>query len=131
MPHKKYSPRYVVEIARKLRIEMTEAESIIWSCINKRQLDGLRFRNQHPIGRYIADFYCHETKLIIEIDGGIHDTRKEYDFYRDGYLQAGGYSILRFTNKQILTDIDTVLEIIHAKAKEIILSSPPSGDLGG
>ncbi len=56
-------------------------------------------------------------KLIIEIDGGIHDTRKEYDSNRDRYLEAGGYSILRLTNNQILSDIDSVLETIRAKAQ--------------
>jgi very-short-patch-repair endonuclease len=131
MLRKKYSPRYVVEIARKLRLEMTNAEKILWSRIGKKQLDGFRFRNQHPIGRYIADFYCHELRLIIEIDGGIHNERKEYDGNRDGYLQAGGYIILRFTNNKITSEIDSVLEIIRTKAREITISSPTPGDLGG
>ena len=131
MLRKKYSPQYVVEIARKLRLGMTEAEQTLWSRINKRQLDGFRFRNQHPIGRYIADFYCHELKLIIEIDGGIHNERKEYDENRDFFLEAGGYTILRFTNNQVTSEINSVLEIIRTKAREISISSPPPGDLGG
>ncbi|MDP2982435.1 MAG: DUF559 domain-containing protein [Candidatus Latescibacter sp.] len=128
MLYKKYSPRYVIEIARKLRLEMTEAETLIWSHINNKQIDGFRFRNQHPIGRYIADFYCHDLKLIIEIDGGIHNECKEYDGNRDGYLQAGGYTILLFTNNQVTSEIDSVLETIRTKAREISISSPPPGD---
>ncbi|MFA6470443.1 MAG: DUF559 domain-containing protein [Candidatus Latescibacterota bacterium] len=116
---KKLSPRYVIEIARNLRTEMTETEKILWSCINNRQLDGLRFRNQHPIGRYIADFYCHEKQLIIEIDGGIHRERKEYDENRDSYLEAGGYTVLRFENSEIHHRLDSVLTVIRTKALEI------------
>ena len=119
--HKKYSPRYVVDISRKLRLEMTQAEKILWPRINNKQLDGLRFRNQHPIGRYIADFYCHEIQLVIEIDGGIHNERKEYDSYRNGWLEAGGHTVLRFCNEEIENYIDSVLETIRAKASEIRL----------
>ena len=119
MLHKKYSPRYVVDISRKLRLEMTEEEKILWARINNKQLDGLRFRNQHPIGRYVADFYCHEIQLVIEIDGGVHDERKEYDTNRDGWLKAGGYTVLRFRNEEMYNNLDQILITIRAKAFEI------------
>jgi very-short-patch-repair endonuclease len=116
---KKYSPRYVVKLSRGLRLKMTEAESILWSRINKKQVSGFRFRNQHPVGRYIADFYCHELKLIIEIDGGIHSKRKIYDENRDAYFEGGGYTTLRFTNEQVKHDIESVIDQIRLKSLEI------------
>ena len=119
MFYKKHSPRYVVDISRKLRLEMTEAEKILWPRMNNKQLDGLRFRNQHPIGRYIADFYCHEIQLVIEIDGGIHNERKEYDSYRDGWLDAGGCTVLRFSNEDVYNAIESVLKTIRSVASEI------------
>ena len=65
---KRYSPRYVVKLAQNLRMKMTATEKILWSKLCNRQIDGLRFRNRHPIDRYIVDFYCHEIELIIEIE---------------------------------------------------------------
>ena len=117
--HKKYSPKYVIELAKKMRRDMTSAEKIFWSKLCKKQLKCLRFRRQHPIGRYIADFYCHEIKLIIELDGIVHEERKEYDENRDGFLEAGGYTILRFSNDEIINSIDNVLEKIKNYADDI------------
>jgi very-short-patch-repair endonuclease len=77
---------------------MTDAEKILWEKISKRKIDGLRFRKQHSIGRYIVDFYCFEKKLVIELDGDIHDSQKEYDHNRDNELTARGNTILRFKN---------------------------------
>ena len=81
-----YSPKYVVDLAREMRSGMTEAEKVLWSRLRRRQIDGLRLRKQYPFGRYIADFCCHELKLIIELDGEYHDARKEYDRNRDEFL---------------------------------------------
>ncbi len=81
--------------------------------ICKPQIQTAASRRQHPVGRYIADFYCHECKLIIELDGGIHNERKEYDENRDNYLKAGGYTVLRFSNDEIENSLETVLESIR------------------
>jgi very-short-patch-repair endonuclease len=81
---------------------MTEAEKIMWGCLSKRQLQGSRFRKQHPIGNYIADFYCHEFKLVVEVDGPIHEQQKEYDIQRTEEMSLVGINVIRFTNAEIL-----------------------------
>jgi len=99
---------------------MTPAEKILWFKLNKKKLNGFRFRRQHSIGRYIADFYCHDIKLIIEIDGNIHDKRKEYDKNRDEFLEAGGYTVLRFQNDEICNSLDDVLKKIKKCTDDIL-----------
>ena len=116
---KRYSPKYVVKLAQKLRMEMTSTEKILWSKLCNKQIDGLRFRNQHPIDRYIMDFYCHEIKLVIEIDGGIHESQKEYDENRDHYLAANKYNVLRFNNMEIKHSLNEVLAKIRKCAIKI------------
>ncbi|HEY9867286.1 MAG TPA: DUF559 domain-containing protein, partial [Candidatus Obscuribacterales bacterium] len=87
----------IEEAARRLRRELTPAESILWEALRGRQLDGLKFRCQHPVGKFILDFYCPSVKLVIEVDGGIHDQQQEYDQARTEKLEAFGYRVLRFT----------------------------------
>ena len=115
---KTFSPKYVVELAREMRSGMTEAEEILCSRLRRRQIDGLRFRKQHPIGRYISDFCCHEARLIIELDGGSHDRRVEYDRNRDEFLAGGGYTVLRFTNEDVLHRMEKVIEAILSAARK-------------
>ena len=117
---KRYNPEYVVKLAQKLRMEMTSTEKILWSKLCNKQIDGLRFRNQHPIGRYIVDFYCHEIKFVIESDGGIHESQKEYDKNRDHYLAANKYNVLRFNNMEIKHSQNKVLAKIRKCAIKII-----------
>jgi very-short-patch-repair endonuclease len=130
---KEYSPRYVIALARNLRNNMTDAEKILWEKISKRKIDGLRFRKQHSIGRYIVDFYCFEKKLVIELDGDIHDSQKEYDHNRDNELTARGNTILRFKNEEVINNIDYVLSRIVETCKNIAESPPKSADctIGG
>jgi cyclase len=103
----------IFQIAERLRKNMTEAEKIIWERVCKNQL-GVRIRRQHPIWKFIADFYCHELKLIIEIDGGIHlnSENREYDISRDIILQDFRIEILRFTNNEVMSKPDWVIEAI-------------------
>jgi len=110
----KYGFRYVRELARSMRHEMTEAEKILWEYVRNKKLSGLKFKRQYPIGRYVADFFCYEKKLIIEIDGSIHESREEYDKNRDEYLTASGYEILRIKNDEIIDSIETVIEKIKS-----------------
>ena len=130
---KEYSPRYVIALARNLRNNMTDAEKILWEKISKRKIDGLRFRKQHSIGRYIVDFYCFEKKLVIELDGDIHDSQKEYDHNRDNELTARGNTILRFKNEEVINNIDYVLSRIVETCKNIAESPHKSADctIGG
>jgi very-short-patch-repair endonuclease len=93
---------------------MTEAEEMLWEQIRNNKLKGLKFRRQHPLDIFIADFYCHQRKLIIELDGGIHDTpeQMEYEEGRTAELEEKGFKILRFKNDEVLNDIKSVLEKI-------------------
>ncbi len=76
-------PEYVKEISRELRGKQTQTEEILWQLLRNRKFHNLKFRRQHAIGRYIADFYCDEKKIVIELDGKIHENQKEYDAIRD------------------------------------------------
>jgi very-short-patch-repair endonuclease len=98
---------------------MTEAVGILWKYLRNSKLNGLKFRRQHPVDIFIADFYCHQKKLIIELDGSIHDIfeQKEYDEGRTFELEEKGFRILRFKNEEILNDLENVLERILNKSK--------------
>ena len=106
-------------VARELRKKTTLAEDIFWQYVRKRQFYGLKFRRQHALffkyfGQtrfFIADFYCKEMRLIVEIDGGIHERQKEYDQFRSEILsQQKELKIIRFKNDDVLNDIDSVLK---------------------
>ncbi|WP_462250197.1 endonuclease domain-containing protein [Ferruginibacter sp.] len=106
--------------AEFLRKNMTHEEKIVWGYICNNQLD-FKFRRQHPIWMYIADFYCHELKLVIEIDGGIHNREdvKENDSIRENDLTEFGIKVIRFTNDEIKCTIDKVIEDIKSTIKII------------
>ena len=101
------------QIAERLRKEMTAAEKLLWEKVCKNQL-GTRIRRQHPVWKFIADFYCHEVKLVIEIDGDIHlrSENKEYDISRDIILKEFQIEILRFTNSEVINETNLVIEKI-------------------
>jgi very-short-patch-repair endonuclease len=101
-------------LARELRENQTTAEALFWQILRNRKLLGFKFRRQHQFGDYIADFYCHEGRLVIECDGSVHDRIEQWhhDQNRDAYLIAQGLRVLRFTNDQILNDTEKVLEKI-------------------
>lgn len=103
----------IFERAKQLRQNTTEAEQILWNYLCKSQL-GVRFKQQHPIANFIADFYCHQYKLVVELDGSIHNLQeqKESDAIRDEEMKALGITVLRFTNKQVMSDIENVLRTI-------------------
>jgi len=98
--------------ARGLRREMTDAERSLWQHLRRRQIEGLKFRRQHPIGRYIADFVCVEVRLVIEVDGGQHGERQGYDKERTAWLAQRGYRVLRFWNHEVLTNAEGVMAVI-------------------
>jgi very-short-patch-repair endonuclease len=108
-------------LALQMRKNPTEAERVMWKLLRKFRQSGFPFRRQHPIEFYIADFYCHNLRLVIEVDGEIH-TEKEiqsHDEGRVGELERFGIKVLRFTNNQILHDSDLVVEKINANIKEL------------
>ena len=109
---KKHPPDGAGARARNLRRSMTEAEIRVWQMLRAHRTNGYKFRRQVPIGRYIADFVCHEARLVVEIDGGQHDRSSPRDTERSGFLQNEGYRILRFWNNEVLTNPDGVHETI-------------------
>ena len=98
--------------ARRLRANLTEAESRLWSVLRSKQVRGRRFRRQAPIGRYIVDFVCFAEKLVIEIDGGQHAKQRAYDAAREDWLAAEGFRVLRFWNNEVLDNLEGVLTVI-------------------
>ncbi len=100
--------------SQQLRNNLTDAERRLWVRIRGKQLKGLQFYRQKTIGDYIVDFYCPKAKLVIELDGGQHYTEegKEKDKVRDDYLAGVGLQVLRFSDREVLTQIDGVLEKI-------------------
>lgn len=97
--------------ARELRRDLTLAERKLWEVLKQRQLDGHRFRRQHPLGSYIADFACLEAGIVIEVDGGQHHDN-ELDRRRDRYMQGIGFEVLRFWNNDVLQNLEGVCAVI-------------------
>lgn len=122
---------HIFEKAKMLRENMTEAEQKLWECLKGKKMQGLRFRPQHPIDIFIADFYCHPLKLVIEIDGGIHESRehKEYDIGREAELNDWGIKVIRFTNKEIDKDFNFIRNKIEqiCEKRRSELQSPLQG----
>ncbi|RDI97627.1 endonuclease domain-containing protein [Dyella solisilvae] len=104
--------RLNVDRARGLRAGQTDAEQLLWHHLRNRRLQGWKFRRQHEIGPYIADFVCPDAGLIVELDGGQHGDQLAYDEVRTRKLQEEGYRVLRFWNNDVLTNTDSVLEVI-------------------
>jgi len=98
--------------ARRLRRDQTDAERKLWSRLRDRRLVGARFRRQHPIGPFIADFCCTEAKLVIELDGGQHALQKRSDAERTAFLEAQEYRVIRFWDSDVLSNMEGVLQRI-------------------
>jgi very-short-patch-repair endonuclease len=108
-------PQKLVEASRRLRKKPTDAERTLWRYLRHKQLDGYRFRRQHVIRPYVVDFYCHDANLIIELDGSVHDDPEVYanDIERQNLLEAGGYTVIRFQNRDVFRNLEGVLEVIR------------------
>jgi very-short-patch-repair endonuclease len=115
-------PEYILKLCRQFRKNPTNTEAWMWQCLRNYQL-GPKFRRQHPIGRYIADFYCNEYQLIIEIDGGIHLKKEHqlYDLSRQEDLEARSYRIMRFTTFEIEKNPQKVV----TKIRDTLSPTPP------
>jgi len=102
------------QYGRELRQELTVAEKLLWAELRNRKLNGLKFRRQHPLDKFIVDFYCNEKKLVVELDGGVHDEKinKEYDEARSVMLAGLNIVVLRFKNEEVINDVLNVLKKI-------------------
>ena len=101
-----------VSRARSLRSKETKSEGLLWSILRAKQLCGLKFRRQHPIGPWITDFACPEKKLVIEIDGGYHDVTPDEDIRRQEHILELGWTVIRFTDKDVEQDAEAVARAI-------------------
>jgi very-short-patch-repair endonuclease len=112
------------KLAKEMRRNPTESERLLWNILRKYRNKGFLFRQQHPIYIFIADFYCHKIKLVIEVDGGVHfnDESQEHDDGRTGVMENFGIKVIRFTNDQVLYNQDIVTKQINEFITE--LSSP-------
>jgi very-short-patch-repair endonuclease len=104
---------------KELRQSATNAEKILWEHLRDRKLNGLKFRRQHPIDKFIADFYCHEKKFVVEIDGSVHDDimNAQYDKARTYELAGSGIKVIRFRNNEVEKNIEFVLERIRKETE--------------
>jgi very-short-patch-repair endonuclease len=102
-----------LNLARELRKQMTPGEIALWRCLRGNQVNGSHFRRQQVIGGFIVDFYCHDAGLVVEVDGAVHETQKEYDADRSRRLMDHGLRVLRVREEDVLTDPDFVLEQIR------------------
>jgi very-short-patch-repair endonuclease len=108
--------------AKKLRGNLTEAEEKLWLAVKNNQIEGYKFRRQHPLSIYIADFYCHVLKLVIEIDGGYHLTEEQQllDEKRTNDIEFQGLKVIRFTNEEVLLQLPEVIGKIKAFIKMLL-----------
>jgi very-short-patch-repair endonuclease len=100
-------------VAQQLRRELTPAERVLWEALRSRQVGGLRFRRQHAVGPFVLDFYCPAARLIIEVDGSVHDQQAEQDAARTEHLEAYGLRVLRFRNEEVLDNLPVILARIE------------------
>jgi very-short-patch-repair endonuclease len=114
--------------AKELRRTMTRAETLLWRYIKANRIDGLSFRRQVPMGRYVGDFVCHAARLIVELDGESHDfeSRQRHDQKRDAWFVSQGYLVLRFTNDDALSELEGVVTVIRDTANSRMRGAPPS-----
>jgi len=127
-------PADLLVFARELRARQTDAENLLWGLLRNRRLLGLKFRRQYPLRPYILDYYCHEAKLAIELDGGQHAEQHHYDQQRTAQLESRGILVLRFWNNEMLQQTESVLEKIYLVLEQRTPSSPallpPAGEGG-
>ncbi len=112
----------IFKLAKELRKEETEAEKILWTKLNKNQILGLQFRSQHPLNMFIADFYCAKLRLVIEVDGNIHEIPEYqgHDIARSEILNDFGITVIRFSNEQIMHDLEGTIFQIETIVKKLI-----------
>jgi very-short-patch-repair endonuclease len=122
--------REKLQRSRELRKEMTNAERMLWSQLRGGQVLGLRFRRQQVIAGFITDFYCHASRFVIEVDGHVHASQKDYDAERDVTLSSAGVHIMRFTNDDVLIHLTDVLARITALCDQARPHPPAPSPIG-
>jgi very-short-patch-repair endonuclease len=112
----------ILQAARDLRKDPTCSEALLWQALRRKQLNGIKFRRQQPIGPFVVDFYAPSIRLVVEIDGAIHQQQQEADQARQMILESLDLDVLRFSASQVEDELDSVLSAICQKAKAIRLA---------
>lgn len=125
--------REKLKFKRDLRKNLTPAECVLWQELRNRKFIGTKWKRQDTIGQFIADFLCKEHRIIVEVDGGIHETQQEYDRLRTEIINVYGYRVIRFKNEEVLGELSTVLqriaeEIMHTPKICITQVTPSQAD---
>ena len=124
--------RITKDRAKALRRAMSLPEVLLWRALRAGAVEGLHFRKQHPIGPYVLDFYCHEANLCVEIDGQSHDFTADHDERRDRWLAQRGVRTLRISAKDVLENLEGVLQYIASEARTpsvtLRVTPPPEGE---
>ena len=122
----------VGHLPRNLRNAPTNAERLLWRHLKSRQIEGCKFRRQHPCGDYILDFVCLERSMMVELDGSQHFDAATYDEERSRFLRIAGFEVLRFWNNEVFGELDGVLEVIRRElVARVENPSPPNPPLEG
>ena len=123
-PKPRWQPRpvatWLLRAARRLRGDMTDTEKMLWKHLRRKNLDGYRFCRQHPLDRYVLDFYCPALKLAVELDGSQHNTKegRTSDNERTAWIEAQGIRVVRFRNAEVVANIESVIKEIQCKMSE-------------
>ncbi|HJW28862.1 MAG TPA: endonuclease domain-containing protein [Saprospiraceae bacterium] len=114
------APPFLYARAKQLRKNMTEAETILWSALRNRKFHGLKFRRQHPLDNYVVDFYCHQFRLVVEVDGRHHGEKVTAfeDQEKTNQLESQGITVIRYTNAEIINHLDYVLNDLQNRLKK-------------
>jgi very-short-patch-repair endonuclease len=112
MKKERYPQNSLYERAREFRSNPTRAERLLWQALRNRKLSGFKFRRQYRLGPFIVDFYCFESRLVLELDGRVHQNQADYDRERSRYLQERGLYAFRIANNEVESDVDKALESI-------------------
>jgi very-short-patch-repair endonuclease len=118
----------LVEFAKSMRREMTEPEKRLWHQLRAKRFEGTKFRRQNVVGKYIADFYSRATMVIIEVDGNTHGFQHDYDIVREKYLHGLGFNVIRFTNSEVMTNMEGVLTMIALQLSPPLPTLSPEGE---
>jgi very-short-patch-repair endonuclease len=108
MSRRTHASEHMIARARTLRQASTPPEQLLWLAVRNSQIDGMKFRRQHPVGPYVVDFFCQEARLVVEVDGMSHDDKAAQDAAKSRHLETEGYRVLRVTNEDVMHDLDAV-----------------------
>jgi very-short-patch-repair endonuclease len=120
--------RRLMEFAKAMRREMTEPEKRLWYQLKAKRFEGIKFRRQNVAGKYIADFYSRTAMLIIEVDGDTHGFQQDYDIVRENYFRKLGFNVIRFTNADVMGNLEGVLTIIATHLTPSLPTLSPKGE---